>query len=119
MFGTLYNFLMLQLTSNFAVWDFALLGNDEQNSCAQRLQLHAEYSEYRWCFLWFGSDGVIRVFTASPDRMASPAILAEYEQLTAASEIPAQIGDIKTEDLVGPSALQVPGEYIFSTKWVH
>jgi len=48
--------------------------------------------------------------------MASPAILAEYEQLTAASEIPAQIGDIKTEDLVGPSALQVPGEYIISTK---
>jgi len=41
--------------------------------------------------------------------MASADKLAEYEQLIAASEIPAQIGDIKTEDLVGPTALQVPG----------
>jgi len=52
------------------------------------------------------------VFTASAERMASPAMLAEYEQHISASEIPAQIGDIKTEDLVGPSALQVPGKYI-------
>jgi len=56
------------------------------------------------------------VFTASAERMASPAVLAEYEQFIAASEIPAQIGDIKTEDLVGPSALQVPGKYICITK---
>jgi len=44
--------------------------------------------------------------------MASADKLAEYEQLIAASEIPAQIGDIKTEDLVGPSALQVPGNHV-------
>jgi len=61
----------------------------------------------------FCSDGVIRVFTASAERMASPAELAEYEQSVSVSEIPAQIGDIKTEDLVGPSALQVPGNQIY------
>jgi len=59
------------------------------------------------------SDGVIRVFTTSAERMASPTELAEYEQSVAVSEIPAQIGDIKTEDLVGPSALQVPGKRHF------
>lgn len=51
------------------------------------------------------------MFTANADRMASPSELANYEQSVAASEIPAQIGDIKTEDLVGPSALQVPGNH--------
>jgi len=56
------------------------------------------------------SDGLIRVFTTNADRMASPSALADYEQSVAVSEIPAQIGDIKTEDLVGPSALQIPGK---------
>ena len=55
---------------------------------------------------------MIRVFTTSAERMAAPSELATYEQSVAASEIPAQIGDIKTEDLVGPSALQVPGNHI-------
>ena len=63
----------------------------------------------------FCSDGVIRVFTTSAERMASPAEIADYEQSVAASEIPAQIGDIKTEDLVGPSALKVPGNNIIVT----
>jgi len=53
------------------------------------------------------------VFTTSAERMALPTELAEYEQSVAVSEIPAQIGDIKTEDLVGPSALQVPGKWHF------
>jgi len=57
---------------------------------------------------------VIRVFTASAERVAAADKLAEYEQFIAASEIPAQIGDIKTEDLVGPSALQVPGNACMS-----
>jgi len=73
-----------------------------------------------WCFDArhdFCSDGVIRVFTSSAERMASPTELAEYEQSVAASEIPAQIGDIKTEDLVGPSALQVPGNHICVAEW--
>jgi len=61
----------------------------------------------------FRSDGVIRVFTTSVQRMAPQAEIAAYEQSIAASEIPAQIGDIKTEDLVGPSALQVPGNHIY------
>jgi len=56
------------------------------------------------------------VFTTSAERMASAEELAEYEQFTAASEIPAQIGDIKSEDLVGPSALQVPGNHIHVTE---
>ena len=38
-------------------------------------------------------------------------MLADYEQSITASEIPAQIGDINTEDLVGPSALQCPGNW--------
>jgi len=66
----------------------------------------------------FCSDGVIRLFTASAERVASADKLAEYEQLIAASEIPAQIGDIKTDDLVGPSALQVPGNHIHITGFV-
>ena len=52
------------------------------------------------------------MFTTCAERMAAPSELATYEQSVAASEIPAQIGDIKTEDLVGPSALQVPGNHI-------
>ena len=55
------------------------------------------------------------MFTTSAERMASPAEIADYEQSVAASEIPAQIGDIKTEDLVGPSALKVPGNNIIVT----
>jgi len=57
------------------------------------------------------------LFTASTERVASADKLAEYEQLIAASEIPAQIGDIKTDDLVGPSALQVPGNHIRITEF--
>jgi len=49
------------------------------------------------------------VFTTTAERRASPTMLADYEQSITASEIPAQIGDINTEDLVGPSALQRPG----------
>jgi len=52
---------------------------------------------------------VIRVFTTTAERRASATMLADYEQSITASEIPAQIGDINTEDLVGPSALQCPG----------
>ena len=32
-----------------------------------------------------------------------------FEDQLSASSIPAQIGDIKTEDLVGPEALLMPG----------
>ena len=57
------------------------------------------------------SDAVIRIFTASPDRMASQMEIDTYEEQLSASLIPAQIGDIKTEDLVGPEALLVPGTH--------
>lgn len=55
------------------------------------------------------SDGVIRVFTEQPEKMASEEELKNFDELVSQSTIPAQIGDINTEDLPGPEALLVPG----------
>jgi len=41
--------------------------------------------------------------------VASAAELAAFEECVASSTIPAQVGDIKTEDLPGPEALLGPG----------
>lgn len=61
-------------------------------------------------FLWSCfSDGVIRVFTAAPERMASPDQQKAFEELVASSTIASQVGDINKEDLPGPEALFNPG----------
>ncbi|KAJ3258094.1 prephenate dehydrogenase (NADP(+)) [Boothiomyces macroporosus] len=57
-----------------------------------------------------GSDGFVRVFTQSPDRVASADELQAYEESLSASTIPSnQVGDIKKDDLPGPEALDQPG----------
>ena len=55
------------------------------------------------------SDSVVRIFTTAPERAADEEIQKTYEAEVAASSIPAQIGDIKTEQLSGPEALLNPG----------
>jgi phospholipase A-2-activating protein len=58
------------------------------------------------------SDGVVRVFTAAPERTAEEEVQKTYEAEVAASSIPAQIGDIKTDQLSGPEALLNPGRQL-------
>ena len=52
---------------------------------------------------------MIRIFTRSEERVASPEELEVYNEAVSKSSIPAQVGDIKTEDLPGPGALLTPG----------
>ncbi|KAI5477830.1 phospholipase A-2-activating protein [Pseudohyphozyma bogoriensis] len=49
------------------------------------------------------SDGIIRVFTKSEDR------IADAETLTSFDKEVSQVGDIKKDDLPGPEALDIPG----------
>jgi len=49
------------------------------------------------------------VFTLSPDRVAGSAELAAFDDSIACSTISAEIGGIKTDELVGPDALSNPG----------
>ena len=55
------------------------------------------------------SDGVIRVFSNAPERTAEEKYLHEFEEQVSASKIPMQVGDMKTEDMATPEALQQPG----------
>lgn len=57
-----------------------------------------------------GSDGVIRVFTKDPALVADAEELVAFEESVAKTAIPAQIGDIKTDDLPGPEVLVNPGK---------
>ena len=59
--------------------------------------------------LFLDSDGVIRVFTTAPERMAEESEQKAFEEQLSQSTIPAQIGDIKTDELLGPEALMNPG----------
>ncbi|KAI1137676.1 PFU-domain-containing protein [Hypoxylon sp. FL0543] len=53
------------------------------------------------------SDGVIRVFSRSPERLASPDTLAHFDESVKSSSIPQQqIGGINKEKLPGPDFLQ-------------
>lgn len=53
------------------------------------------------------SDGVIRVFSRSSDRVASPETLAEFDGAVKSSAIPQQqVGSINKEKLPGPEFLQ-------------
>ncbi|GAA6027019.1 hypothetical protein JCM8097_006044 [Rhodosporidiobolus ruineniae] len=56
------------------------------------------------------SDGLVRVYTRSEERVASAQDLAEYEdQVSKAAVNSSQIGDLKKSDLPGPEALDQPG----------
>ncbi|RYP65598.1 hypothetical protein DL770_008970 [Monosporascus sp. CRB-9-2] len=53
------------------------------------------------------SDGVIRVFSRSSDRVASPETLAQFDDAVKSSAIPQQqVGSINKEKLPGPEFLQ-------------
>ena len=51
------------------------------------------------------------MFTTAPERWADDDLQKAYEEL-AASSIPAQIGDIQTDQLPGPNVLLNPGEVL-------
>ena len=51
------------------------------------------------------SDGVVRVFTTASERAAPDDVQQTFEEEVAASSIPAQIGDVKTDELCGPEKL--------------
>ncbi|GAA5879981.1 hypothetical protein JCM8547_004831 [Rhodosporidiobolus lusitaniae] len=56
------------------------------------------------------SDGLVRVYTRSDERVASEADLASYEdEVSKAAVNSSQIGDLKKSDLPGPEALDQPG----------
>lgn len=55
------------------------------------------------------SDGVIRVFTTKPERMAPTDEQKSFEKQVAASAVPKQLGDVKLEELPGPEVLLNPG----------
>ena len=59
------------------------------------------------------SDGLIRVFTQCAERTADASDQAVFDELVASSAIPAQIGEIKTDELPGPEALVIPGNHTY------
>lgn len=59
------------------------------------------------------SDGVIRVFTTKPERMAPTDEQKSFEEQVAASAVPKQLGDVKLEKLPGPEVLLNPGTAIY------
>uniref|UniRef100_A0A2C9JHZ5 Phospholipase A-2-activating protein n=1 Tax=Biomphalaria glabrata TaxID=6526 RepID=A0A2C9JHZ5_BIOGL len=57
------------------------------------------------------SDGIIRVFTQVPERVASAEVLEAHEASLASAPVSNQpLGDIKVEDLPGPESLRKPGK---------
>ncbi|KAI1073548.1 ubiquitin homeostasis protein lub1 [Whalleya microplaca] len=53
------------------------------------------------------SDGVVRVFSRSPDRLASPDTLTLFDESVKSSSIPQQqVGDVNKEKLPGPDFLK-------------
>ncbi|GAA5960503.1 hypothetical protein JCM8115_003201 [Rhodotorula mucilaginosa] len=57
------------------------------------------------------SDGLVRLYTRSKDRIASEADLATYEEQVAKTALnSSQIGDLKKSDLPGVEALHTPGK---------
>lgn len=101
--------------------DFVSCGEDRslrvwRDGVNQQTLTHPAQSVWAVCVLPNGdvvtgsSDGIIRVFTTSEDRAADEGCQKAFEEDVASSTIPAQIGDIKTEELVGPQALLYPGK---------
>lgn len=58
-----------------------------------------------------GSDGIVRIFTRAPDRVASADVIEVYEASIASTAIPSnQIGALDKKDVAGIEALAVPGK---------
>ena len=58
-----------------------------------------------------GSDGVIRVFSRAPERLAEPDLIKNFEAALESSAIPSnQVGDIDKSKLPGVDALNVMGK---------
>ena len=59
------------------------------------------------------SDGIVRVFTESTARLASPEDIKAYDDQVAAQAIPSQmVGDVRKSDLPGPEVLAEPGAFL-------
>lgn len=57
------------------------------------------------------SDGAVRVFSESEGSWANAEVLKEYDAQVAAQALPSQqVGDVKKSDLLGPEALNTPGQ---------
>ncbi|GAA5888116.1 hypothetical protein JCM6882_000286 [Rhodosporidiobolus microsporus] len=87
----------------------------EDGECAQTVVVPAVSV---WCVIVLSngdiaagaSDGLVRVYTKSEERVASAQDLASYEeQVSKAAVNSSQIGDLKKSDLPGPEALDQPG----------
>ncbi|XP_074640387.1 phospholipase A-2-activating protein-like [Tubulanus polymorphus] len=101
--------------------DFVTSGEDRTmrvwkgGECVQTIT-HPATSVWTVCTLSNGdvitgsSDGMIRIFSESPDRIAEPEQIQQFEEEVSASTIPSQVGDVKMEDLPGPEVLTEPGE---------
>jgi phospholipase A-2-activating protein len=60
------------------------------------------------------SDGIVRVFSESEERWASPQELKAFDDLVASQALPSQqVGDVKKSDLPGLEALNIPGMRFF------
>ncbi|KAK3090943.1 hypothetical protein FSP39_015921 [Pinctada imbricata] len=100
--------------------DFVSSGEDRTvrvwrgGKCVQTIA-HPAQSVWAVCVLPNGdivtgsSDGVIRVFTTSPNRTAPEEEQKAYEEQVSSTAVPTQLGDIKSEDLPGPEVLNNPG----------
>ncbi|XP_059168417.1 phospholipase A-2-activating protein-like [Physella acuta] len=102
--------------------DFITGGEDRtmrvwrDGKCVQTLY-HPCESVWTVCALTNGdiasgsSDGIIRIFTQAPERVANAEILAAHEASLASAPVASQpLGDIKVEDLPGPESLKKPGK---------
>ncbi|XP_001606082.1 phospholipase A-2-activating protein isoform X4 [Nasonia vitripennis] len=66
------------------------------------------------------SDGLVRIFTAHPERYADSEIIQRFEESVVNTELKAkqELGDIKMSDLPDASVLQQPGKKDGETKLV-
>jgi phospholipase A-2-activating protein len=65
------------------------------------------------------SDGIVRVFSESEERWASPQELKAFDDLVGSQALPSQqVGDVKKSDLPGPEALNIPGMHSILPKHV-
>ncbi|XP_058944914.2 phospholipase A-2-activating protein [Pocillopora verrucosa] len=96
--------------------------------CAQTITLPAQSVWSVTCLnngdiVTGSSDGIVRIFTAADDRVASEEELQLFDAEVASHAIPAEaasgmLGDVKLEDLPGPEALLRPGDKSAQTKLI-
>ncbi|XP_076377843.1 phospholipase A2 activator protein [Megalopta genalis] len=67
------------------------------------------------------SDGIVRIFSCDPERIADPEMLQEFEKEVANTKLNAQqeLGGLKIKDLPDAKALQQPGQRDGQTKIVN